>query len=84
MIDLDQRFGFTRWRVGALVLNLVGNALALYAAVRFIRRGTHAGMLAVGLGITVVCLLLLARPDRRPVEREASGDSRDPPEELGR
>lgn len=68
MIDFDKRFGYTRWRVGALLLNLIGNALALYAAIRFIRRGTHGSLLAVGLGITILCITLLARPDQRPVE----------------
>lgn len=73
MIDLDERFGFTRWRVGALILNLLGNALALYAAIRFIRRGTHGGLLALGLGITVLCIALLARPDTRSDPRPVEG-----------
>lgn len=66
MIDLDERFGFTRWRIAALVGNLVGNAVALYAAIRFIRHDTHGWMLAAGLAITVLCVGLLARPDTRP------------------
>ncbi len=65
MIDLDEKFGFTRWRVAVLVGNLLGNAVALYAAVRFIRRGTHGWMLVAGLAITVLCVGLLARPDTR-------------------
>lgn len=70
MIDLDERFGYLRWRVLALILNLLANALALYAAIRFIRRGTHGGLLALGLGTTVVCITLLTRPDTRRVEGE--------------
>lgn len=74
MIDLDEHFDFMRWRVVALILNLFGNALALYAAIRFIRHGTHGGMLAIGLGITIACIALLARPDRRPIG-EDKGES---------
>lgn len=71
MMDLDERLGFLRWRIGALVLNLVGNAIALYAAIRFIRQGTHGLMLAVGLGITVLCIGLLSRPDLRATDEGA-------------
>lgn len=65
MIDLDEKFGFLRWRIAALTLNLAANGVALYAAIRFIRRGTHGGLLATGLGVSIVCIVLLARPDTR-------------------
>jgi len=80
MIDLDEKLGFMRWRIAALALNLAANAVALYAAIRYIRNGTHGGTLVVGLAVTVACIALLARPDTRPAgpgggaeEEEGSG-----------
>lgn len=78
MIDLDGKFGFVRWRVVALALNALGNGIALYAAVRFIRLGTHGWMLAIGLAISGLCISLLARPDMRPAAtstRPPSGET---------
>lgn len=65
-MDLDARFGFVRWRVAGLALNLLANAVALYGAVRFLRDGTHALVLAGGLALSAACVALLARPDLRP------------------
>lgn len=66
MIDLDDKFGFLQWRIVALTCNLVANGVALYAAVRFIRRDTHGWLLAAGLCVSALCVILLARPDTRP------------------
>lgn len=79
MIDLDERFGFMRWRLLALAVNLLGNAIALYGAVRLFRDGTHASVLATGLLISLACLVLLSRPDlRSQAEDEPGGEGWDP------
>lgn len=66
MMDLDAKLGFVRWRVAGLSINLVANGLALYGAVRLLRDGSGVGMLAAGLGVSLLCIGLLARPDLRP------------------
>ncbi len=66
MIDLDAKFGFLRWRVVGLALNLLANGLALYGAVRVLRDGTHHLLLVGGLAVSLLCIVLLARPDQRP------------------
>lgn len=68
MMDPDRKFGFHRWRVAGLALNLVANAAALYGAVRYIRNGTHGILLAAGIAVSLACILVLARPDRREGE----------------
>lgn len=79
-MDLDARFGFVRWRVVGLALNLLANGVALYGAVRLLRDGTHAPVLAAGLALTALCVALLARPDLRPEgeagEAEGAGAGR--------
>lgn len=65
-MDLDARFGFVRWRVAGLALNLLANAVALYGAVQFLRDGTHGLVLGGGLALSAACVALLARPDLRP------------------
>lgn len=71
-MDLDAKFGFVRWRVAGLALNLLANAVALYGAVRFMRDGTHGLLLAGGLAVSLACVALLARPDLRPDEKEGA------------
>jgi len=65
MIDLDRRLGLWPLRVWGLILNFVGNALAIYGAIGFIRDGSRLPLLVIGGGITVACLLLLAKPSDR-------------------
>lgn len=65
MIDLDARFGFMRWRVAGLAVNLLANGIALYGAVRLLRDGTHGPVLAAGLALSLACVVLLSRPDLR-------------------
>lgn len=72
-MDLDARFGFVRWRVVGLALNLLANGVALYGAVRLLRDGTHAAVLAAGLALTAVCVALLALPDLRPEGEAGEG-----------
>ena len=64
MMDLDRRYGFCTARVWGLILNLMGNTLALYGLVGFLRDGTHLLPLVLGALITVVCVLVLATPSR--------------------
>jgi hypothetical protein len=64
MIDLDRRYGPFSGRVWGLILNLGANALALYGLVGFLRDGTHLISLAIGVAVTVACVLTLARPSR--------------------
>ena len=45
-----------------LIVNFVGNALALYAAAGVVRDGSRWPLLVIGLVITVGCLLVLAVP----------------------
>lgn len=64
MIDLDRRFGFWTLRMWGLIVNLLGNALALYGLVGFLRDGTHVVPLVLGVLMTITCVLLLATPSR--------------------
>ena len=64
MIDLDRRYGIWSGRVWGLIVNFMGNALALYGLVGFLRDGTHLVPLVSGVLVTTVCVLLLARPSR--------------------
>ncbi|MBN1223714.1 MAG: hypothetical protein JXB23_10715 [Candidatus Aminicenantes bacterium] len=64
MIDIDRRLGFWTLRVWGLVLNFIGNALAIYGAIGFIRDGSRLPVLLGGAALTVFCLLLLARPGK--------------------
>lgn len=80
MMDLDAKLGFVRWRVAGLSLNLIANGAALYGAVRLLRDGSGAALLAVGLGVSLLCIGLLARPDLRP--EGTGGDGRVEPGET--
>ena len=64
MIDLDRRYGPWSGRVWGLIVNLAANALALYGLVGYLRDGSRLPHLAIGLVVTVACILLLARPSR--------------------
>ena len=62
MIDLERRYGIWSLRVWGLILNLLANALALYGLVGFLRDGTHLGPFALGVLVTLACVLVLAKP----------------------
>jgi hypothetical protein len=48
--------------VWGLVLNFVGNAVAIYGAIGFIRDGSRLPLLILGIVITLTCILVLAKP----------------------
>ena len=64
MIDLDGRLGPLPLRVWGLILNFIGNALAVYGAIGFFQDGSRLPMLIVGVGLTIICLLILANPSK--------------------
>ena len=62
MINLDKKIGPWPLRVWGLVLNFIGNAVAIYGALCFIRDGSRLSMLIIGVVITLTCILVLAKP----------------------
>lgn len=62
MIDLDKKIGPWTLRVWGLVFNFVGNAVAIYGAIGFIRDGSRLSLLILGIVITLTCILVLAKP----------------------
>ena len=68
MIDMDRRLGPWTLRVWGLICNFIGNGLAIYGAIGVIRDGSSPVLFIVGFGLTMGCILLLARPSRPPVE----------------
>ncbi len=63
MIDLDRRFGPWPIRVWGLILNFLANAVAVYGAIGFVRDGSRLPLLVIGGVMTVLCILVLARPN---------------------
>lgn len=64
MINIDQRFGPCSFRVWGLILNFIGNAMAIYGAIGFIHNGSRLAVLLTGLFLTIVCILIVAKPAR--------------------
>ena len=64
MMDLDRKAGPWSYRVWGLIVNFVGNALAIYGAIGFLRNGSRAVCLVTGLLLTIACLLVLAVPQK--------------------
>ena len=64
MIDLEGRLGPLSVRAWGLILNFIGNALAVYGAIGFIQDGSRLLILIIGAGLTIVCLLVLAKPSK--------------------
>jgi hypothetical protein len=64
MIWLDRRLGPWPVRVWGLILNFIGNTLAIYGAVGFIKDGSSPLILILGVCLTLLCLLVLAVPNR--------------------
>jgi hypothetical protein len=62
MINLGNKIGCWPLRVWGLVLNFVGNAIAIYGAMGFIRDGSRMVLMITGLVITLTCILVLAKP----------------------
>lgn len=61
---LERRLGPWSVRVWGLILNFIGNALAIYGAVGFIQDGSSLPILIIGVCLTLLCLLVLAVPNR--------------------
>ena len=72
MIDLERRLGPLPARAWGLILNFIGNALAIYGALGVLRDGSRWPFLAIGLGLTVLCILLLAKPSGNPKNEKRS------------
>jgi hypothetical protein len=64
MIDLDGRLGPLPVRAWGLILNFIGNALAVYGAIGYIQDGSRLPFLVIGGGLTLICLLVLAKPSK--------------------
>lgn len=64
MIELDGGLGSLPVRAWGLILNFIGNALAVYGAIGFMQDGSRLPILVIGVGLTVICLLVLAKPSR--------------------
>ncbi|MGB3863136.1 MAG: hypothetical protein WBE11_08855 [Candidatus Aminicenantaceae bacterium] len=62
MMNLDRKIGPWPLRVWGLVLNFIGNALAIYGAIGFIRDGSRLPLLIFGVVVTLTCILALAKP----------------------
>ncbi len=62
MINLEKKIGPWPLRVWGLVLNFIGNAMAIYGAIGFIRSSSRLPLLITGLLITFTCILVLAKP----------------------
>jgi hypothetical protein len=52
------------WRIWGLIVNFVGNALAIYGLAGLIRDGSRILIFGIGIFITVACIFLLAKPSR--------------------
>jgi hypothetical protein len=63
-VDPDRKLGRLTGRAWGLVLNFGCNALALYGLSGVVRGTGGALWLALGVGGTVACLLVVARPSR--------------------
>jgi len=64
MIDLDGRIGPLPARAWGLILNFIGNALAVYGGIGFMQDGSRLPILIIGVAMTLVCLLVLAKPSK--------------------
>ena len=64
-LNLERKYGQWTLRVWGLILNLIGNALALYGAVGVLKDGSRLPFLIIGLIITLFCIVILSFPDLR-------------------
>ena len=63
MINPDRMIGPWRLRVWGLILNFIGNAMALFGIVAYVEEGA-VGLLIAGSLITVACIAVLSIPSR--------------------
>ena len=64
MINIDKKIGPWPLRVWGLVLNFLGNAVAIYGAIGFIRERSRLSLLIIGVLLTLTCIFLLAKPSK--------------------
>jgi len=64
MIDLEKGVGPMRLRAWGLVVNFLGNVLALLGLSMVLSEGDGWAFLIMGACVTLLCLLMLARPVR--------------------
>jgi hypothetical protein len=50
------------WRVWGLIFNFFGNTLAIYGLAGQIRDGSRLPIFLIGVAISLVCILILAKP----------------------
>ena len=61
-MDLDKKLGPWTLRVWGLILNFFANALAVYGAIGVIHDGNRWLWLLLGGSLTLLCILVLAKP----------------------
>ena len=61
-IDLEKKIGPLRLRSWGLILNLVGNVIALYGLAAFLKTGGGQIPLVLGSLMTVTIILILSKP----------------------
>ena len=64
MLDLDKRFGPFNLRIWGLIANFIGNGMLLYGAANYINGITGPLLMVIGIIVTVVCILILAIPQK--------------------
>jgi hypothetical protein len=62
MKNLDRNLGPRPLRVWGLILNFFGNALAIFGLVGLIRDGSRLPIFLIGSFLTLICILVLAKP----------------------
>jgi hypothetical protein len=50
------------WRIWGLIFNFIGNAVAMYGMAGLIKNGSRVPVFLLGAGVTLVCILILAKP----------------------
>ena len=63
-MDLDRQYGPWSGRVWGLIVNFVGNAVALYGFAGYLRDGSRLPVLIAGVLLSTACILLLSKPSR--------------------
>lgn len=64
MIDLDKKLGPVSLRIWGLILNFIGNFIALYGAAQFLKENSGPGLMILGIIMTIGCILFLAIPQK--------------------
>ena len=64
MLDIDKKLGPLSLRIWGLILNFIGNFIALYGAAQFFKGASGPGLMIIGIIITLVCILVLAIPQK--------------------